>query len=95
MIHSSMRSILFDKHLPLDSGVRAKQEPKNRAKVRFHDITHKRKIKVTFIFGSSQQQFVVCLRGDRALNSAPNGIKSSMVIKSGDIAGDAMCCFIL
>jgi len=34
-----LRSILFDKHLPLDSGVRAKQEPENRAKVRFHDIT--------------------------------------------------------
>jgi len=29
-------------------------------------------MKVTFIFRYSQQQFVLCLCGDRALNSAPN-----------------------
>jgi len=70
--------------LPLVSGVRAKQEPASRAKVRFQEIeedeTH-----IYLQIESSTLSHTLC--GDRGLNSAPNGIKSSIVLKSGDRAG--------
>jgi len=69
--------------LPLVGGVRAKQEPGGRAKVRFQEIEQD----VTQIYLQIESPTLSHnLCGDRALNSAPNGIKSSLVLKSGDRA---------
>lgn len=69
--------------MPLVGGVRATYEPASRATVRFQEIEQD-ETPIYLQIESPTLAHNLC--GDRALNSAPNGIKSSIVLKSGDRA---------